>query len=111
MSIRVYISGKITGLPYDEAVKKFNNSKDIINKAFRRPVIINPIEISPFDPKKEWQHYMKDCIIQLLTCNVIVLQKDWRQSKGARIEYAIAAELGLQIYLEEILASNLGYID
>lgn len=30
----------------------------------------------------------------------LFMQKDWGQSKGARVEYAIARELGLQIYHE-----------
>lgn len=40
---------------------------------------------------------MKFCIENLMNCDAIYLLYDWRMSKGAVLEYAIAKELGLKI--------------
>jgi len=43
---------------------------------------------------------MVDDISALLECEAIYMVKDWGQSKGARLEYAIAKELGLYILFD-----------
>jgi hypothetical protein len=43
---------------------------------------------------------MKEDISALLTCDAIYLLKNWGDSRGARIERAIALELGIKIIYE-----------
>lgn len=45
-----------------------------------------------------WEEYIRIDLEALLTCDGIVLLKDWEQSRGARLEYRIAAELGYYFY-------------
>ena len=96
--MKIYISGKISGLPLKSVIEKFKWHAGFLKLKGYEP--INPIDISPFDESKEWHDYMVDDIAALLKCDAIYMLKDWGQSKGARIEYQIAKELGLQIHFE-----------
>jgi hypothetical protein len=99
--MKIYISGKITGLPINKVVEKFKWHSGILEMKGYLPV--NPIDVSPFAEDKEWEDYMIDDIAALFKCDAIYMLKDWGQSKGARIEYQIAKELGLQILFEDEL--------
>jgi hypothetical protein len=98
--MKIYISGKITGLPMNKVVEKFNNcAKILLNDGFEP---VNPIEVSPYSEEKTWEDYMVSDIEALFKCEAIYMLKDWGQSKGARIEYQIAKEMGIPIYFEEV---------
>lgn len=45
-----------------------------------------------------WEEYIRTDLEALLTCDAIVLLPDWEASRGARLEYRIAAELGYYFY-------------
>jgi hypothetical protein len=61
---------------------------------------VNPIYVSPYEKDKQWADYMADDIKALFECDAIYMLSDWGQSKGARVEYAIAKELGLIVIHE-----------
>lgn len=96
---RVYVSGKISGLPYQEVFDKFEHrEKQLQMIGFE---VINPMKIHNCEDRdKPWEEYMAEDIPELLKCSAIYMQKDWGQSKGARVEYAIAKELGFKIIFE-----------
>lgn len=96
---KIYVSGKISGLVYREAFDKFEHrEKQLKIIGFD---VINPMKIHNCeDRNKPWEDYMSEDIPELLKCNSIYMQKDWGQSKGARVEYAIAKELGFKIIFE-----------
>jgi len=94
--MKVYISGKITGLNLKDVKQKFGHISHWILMQGHIP--INPIEISPFDENKKWKDYMLTDIEALFDCDAIYMLDNWGQSKGARIEYGIAKELGLKIF-------------
>lgn len=96
--MKLYISGKISGLPINSVIEKFKWHKMYLTNLGHD--VVNPLEVCPFDESKTWIDYMKEDISELLSCEAIYMLKDWGQSKGARIEYAIAKELGLTIYFE-----------
>lgn len=96
--MRVYISGKITGLPMESVTEKFKWHSCFLEAKGYKPV--NPIEVSPFKEEKTWHDYMADDIAELLKCDAIYMLKDWGQSKGARLEYLIARDLGLVVLFE-----------
>lgn len=96
--MKVYISGKITGYPIKLAHGKFIQTADFLKSKGFEPV--NPFDLSPTDEKKTWEEYMIDDIRGLFECKAIYLHRDWGTSKGARIEYGIAKELGLKIFFE-----------
>ena len=71
--MKIYISGKITDTDIEQT--RENGL---------------PID-SPWE-----QHMLRD-IELLMGCGGIFLLPDWKESRGARIEHAIAKELGLLI--------------
>lgn len=101
MRKKYYISGKISGLPYQIAVWEFAQAERLL---LRHGQVFNPINISPLKEGKLWKDYMIDCLSVLLECDAIYMLRNWKDSKGARIEHAIATELGLKIiYQNQII--------
>lgn len=93
MKKKIYIAGKVTGLPQQEVVAKFAKAqKEIEAMGFE---VVNPIEVvNDFDTP--WQDAMKMCLTALFECTGIVLLPCWKESKGARIEQALACSLGIE---------------
>ena len=95
---RIYISGKITGLHLIEA--KFNFFETEKHLKLKGLTPINPFNIVNYEEDKNWEEYMIECIRVLFYCDAIFMLKNWKDSKGARIERHIAAEMGLKIMYE-----------
>jgi hypothetical protein len=93
--MRVYISGKITGLPIEEAKALFDAAAAHISRNGETPV--NPMELVPYNPEWEWKDYMLKDLELLFDCKAIYMLNNWGSSKGARIERAIAIEHGMEI--------------
>ena len=93
---KIYVSGKVSGLPYKEVQEKFKWHCAFLS--LKGYDAVNPLDVCLFEDGREWQHYMEAALKALLGCDAIYLLKDWGQSKGARCEYALARELGLQIF-------------
>jgi hypothetical protein len=96
--MKCYISGKISGLPQEEAFNKFEKAEKDVEHLGYKPV--NPMKLCPFNKDFEWEDYMEKDIGALLRCKAIYMLKDWGNSKGARCEYALAKELDLKIIFE-----------
>jgi len=94
---KCYISGKITGLNVIAYTTKFKASERLVSILGYAP--INPLEHG-LGEGHLWATYMFFDIIIMLRCRAIFFQKDWRDSKGARIEYRIAKILRLKMYFE-----------
>ena len=93
--MRVYISGKITGLDLAEARKQFTEAEGIIRQRLGEEVeVINPMKEVPYVEGKTWEEYMKDDIKLLMECNMIYMIEGWKTSKGANIEFNLAVSLG-----------------
>ena len=95
--MRVYISGKITGLPYDEVVRLFAKGEDDISKMGHEP--INPLN-NGLVKSATWKEHMVRDIEMLMTCEAIYLLTNWTDSRGARIERGVGFEMGLEVILE-----------
>lgn len=95
---RIYISGKISGLDPAEARAKFYAAERAI-ESFGY-VAVNPMKLVE-DCGQSWADFMLADINLLFNCDAIYLLENWRESRGARIEFAIAAELGLQILFQD----------
>ena len=99
--MKIYISGKITGLEKQEYTKNFNDAEKYLHSLGYHN-IINPVTINENMPTNTtWNEYMLNDIKYLLDCNAIYMLKGWNQSKGANIEYQIAKILGKQIIFEK----------
>lgn len=94
--MKVYISGKISGLPMNEVVDKFEKAKQWLLSRGYEP-------ISPLDNGCDsdcWYEQMKACLGQLKPCDAIYLLSDWKQSHGAMCEYYASLRDGKQLIFE-----------
>lgn len=90
----VYISGPMEGLP-DFNYPAFNEeAASLRDKGYK---VINPAENDEGDMTLPRHHYMRQDIKHLLNANIVVVLPGWSNSKGARLEVAIAKELRLNI--------------
>jgi hypothetical protein len=88
--MKIYISGKITGLPIGIAKMMFSDAEKKIRQLGHIP--INPMTWIPYDENKKWSDYMIEDIKLLFNAEGIYMISNWKDSKGARIEHNIAIE-------------------
>ena len=89
--MKVYLSGKISGVEITEAQNKFAEAEKLIRCKFGYDVI-NPLKL-PHDHGHTWEEYLKEDIKAMLTCDSIYMLSDWEISRGATVEYNLAKEL------------------
>ena len=93
--IKIYIAGKVTGLPIKEVKEKFDAaSQKLIKAGFE---VINPVELVN-DAAMEWNAAMKLCIASMVHCDAILLLSDWKTSKGASVEAQIGSIVEIPIF-------------
>ena len=96
-AMRIYISGKISGLPYKEVEAKFNDAEALLTELGFE--VINPLK-NGLATHEEWiKHLCKD-IEMLHSCDAIYMMDNWTTSTGASIEYDIAIRTGKDIWFE-----------
>lgn len=90
---KVYISGKVTGLPWEEVEDKFRQAADLVR--FHGSLAVVPIHYC----RKEWSwaECMKRCLGLLLECDKVLLLPDWKKSRGAKIEALVAVACGIPV--------------
>lgn len=99
--IKIYISGKITGIE-KEAEALFQKAEDeLIAKGYE---VVNPMKLV-HDHDKSWESYMRVCIKALCDCEAIYVMKNHFNSKGALIEVDLALKLKLDVILEPMRVS------
>lgn len=96
--MKIYISGKITGLDLQKAKSNFREAH--INLTAQGSHAVNPMIEVVYHSGKTWSDYMVGALKLLLDCDAIFMLKNWEESKGAKLEYHIAKELGLKILYE-----------
>ncbi len=94
MKIKVYISGAISSLPYEEAKNMFDRASLELNK--QNFTAVSPID-NGLDQASTWAAHMRVDIKALLDCDCIYMLNTWKNSKGARLEHKIADELGMGV--------------
>jgi hypothetical protein len=97
MKEKIYISGKISGLEFEDAYKKFMDAQLKYESAGFE--VVNPMRIA-HDHDLTWESYMKADLKAMLDCTHIFMLKDWHTSRGADIEYNLAKELSLIVIFE-----------
>jgi len=92
---RIYICGKVSGLPYTQVLQKFENAEKHALEVLGYSYAINPLKFNAQDA--DWHFAMKRCIGNLMQCDAIYMLPDWPQSRGAILERFIASNLGIEI--------------
>lgn len=92
--MKVFISGKVSGLPYEEAWMNFQMAEErLIEDGYD---VVNPLR-NGLDPEDPWEAHMKKDIEMLMGCDAIYMMGNWIESRGAKIEIALAFAFGYQI--------------
>ena len=91
----IYLSGKITGDKF-YAEKFIRMGQQLKNDTGSR--IINPIYVRPWLGVKEWFFYIVPAVKNVYRADAVYLLPDWKQSKGAIIEFVVALLMRKDIY-------------
>lgn len=89
MKPRIYLAGKMTGLPENNYPAFHAEAARLRAIGFR---VENPAENQQ---QVDWQSYMRVAIAQLVKCDAIALLPGWQSSRGALIENGLAVSLGI----------------
>lgn len=95
--MKIYISGKITGLTEEDYVPRFNQAE--ANFKAEGYEVVNPLKLD-HTLNNYWVDYMITCIDALFECDAIYMLNNYKLSRGAKIEHAIAVEMGKQIFYQ-----------
>lgn len=90
---KVFISGKVSGIEYYVAYQTFANAdRQLSSMGYQ---VINPMKIC----RKNWSwlRCMAKCLWAIMFCDKVYQLEDWKDSKGARIEYRWAKFLRKRI--------------
>lgn len=107
---RLYVSGKIAGIPEPEAIENFLKAcNDLLDAGYET---LNPFEIGncsdrePFPCRGDdhytmgthtWECYLRYDIMWMLPCDGVALLDNWTTSKGAVLELFVARQCGLPV--------------
>ena len=94
----IYISGRITGLPYDEAFTNFKKAEEYLQCLGY--AVVNPMVLVPYNIYWTWFDYMGEDIKLLGKCDSIYMLNCWHKSDGAYIEHEISIRKNLTIIYE-----------
>lgn len=108
---KVYISGKISGLPIGKAVEHFGQSEAYLRGLGYRTC--NPLKMrlcvwlaSHFGKRGYNLCLMLQLTWMMLTCDIIYMQKGWDQSNGAKLELAAARAFGLYVMFQKPITNK-----
>ena len=93
---KIFISGKISGLHYFYAYKRFAAAEKYLTELGYK--VTTPMCLC--QKNWSWLRCMAVCLWNLIQCNTIYMLENWKDSQGARIEYAIACLLRKNIIFQ-----------
>ncbi|HAX95618.1 MAG TPA: nucleoside 2-deoxyribosyltransferase [Prolixibacteraceae bacterium] len=82
--MKIYISGKITGLKPEQFMPVFEKAESLLREAGYTN-IVNPTKLG-IHTGEDWSRAMAICMPELETCDAIYMLDNWRESFGARHE-------------------------
>lgn len=100
---KIYIAGKISDLPFEEAESHFIFAAGVLESFGHVP--LNPCRMFPENPVWDWAEYMlADLRIIWTHADAVLMLDNWKDSKGARLEHHAAELVGKPIYyaLDEV---------
>lgn len=96
---KCYNSGKISGLPYLVTYNNFLTADKQIESRGYQPV--NPMKEQWVRPEAPWLVHMIVDVWKMLWCKAVYFQKNWIDSRGARIEFYIALNLNKEMIMQD----------
>jgi len=102
--MKAYISGKISGLTWGQVCIKFLRAEIMLRDLGYE--VVNPIRLNT--PDVPWGECLQKDLQALAGCDIIVMLKDWKDSRGARIELDSAIFFKLEI--KHILHINVKWL-
>lgn len=110
----VYISGPITGIKNSNAFEFYKMEKELERAFYNLDYlkIVNPLRLGKrvemfFDEQSKilktkrvpkWEDYMRVCIAELASCTHVIVLKNYKKSKGVRVELFVAKVLGIPAF-------------
>jgi len=91
---RIYIAGPMTGLP-EHNFPAFHAAAERLRKAGWE--VVNPAENFGGRTDLPRERYLREDVAQLVRCDAVALLPGWEESRGAKLEYLLARELGLKV--------------
>lgn len=100
--MKIYISGKISGLELSDVQTKFADAEAFLNELGFEAV--NPMK-NRLTAQHTWEQHMVRDIEMLFSCEAIYMMDNWVDSVGAGIEYDIALRTGKDVWFESNIVS------
>lgn len=97
MKQKIYIAGKVTGLPVAECTLNFMLAQNSINELGHEAM--NPLKVVD-DWLCPWDIAMRKCIAALMQCDAVFALPNCKESEGANIELQLAHKLRIPIFYE-----------
>lgn len=94
--MKVYISGKMTGLTKKHYSENFSKAERLLTS--KGCEVVNPCAIDGLPFSRE--EYLKIDLLLIYFCDAIYMLKNWEDSEGAKKELEEAKDLGLEIMYE-----------
>lgn len=95
--MKIYISGKITGLHPREYRAKFKAKAKLLREAGH--TVVDPSRMDVYG--LTYAQYMAIDTTLLSFCDAIYMLNNWKDSNGARLEKEYAESLGLKVFYEK----------
>ena len=96
--MKIYIAGKISGLPRNEVEAKFSEAKRRLED--KGHVVFIPTVLPEYNEVPH-DDYMHICYAMVDICDAVFMLKDWQDSMGARMELQYAADWRKEIFYED----------
>ena len=96
--MKVYVAGKVTGLPKNEVFRKFNESVRMLKEGGH--AVMSPA-VLVLNEGFGHEDYMHVCYAMIDVCDAVFMQRDWRDSEGARMEREYATDHRKRIIYED----------
>jgi hypothetical protein len=97
MKKKIYIAGKVTGLPWEEVKARFAVKQHELEEAGHD--VCNPCEMAEKNNwhSLPWGEIMRSCIAALMFADELHLLPRWQDSRGAILEHDTAQRVGIPI--------------
>lgn len=101
--MKVYIAGKVSGLSDREVFEKFYKSSEKLKG--QGHTVMSPAVLL-LNKGFEHPEYMHVCFAMIDVCDAVYMQRDWQESKGAKMELEYATRNRKAIIHEGDLGSR-----